>query len=79
MKVLNELARNNWDFILYETDEGFIMNVVFHASAVDFSRSFRISEEEAKQDIEQLKQLSERIRNNYESFKGREVTPVVRK
>lgn len=79
MKVLNELARNNWDFILYETDEGFIMNVVFHASAVDFSRSFRISEKEAKQDIEQLKQLSERIRNNYESFKDREITPVVRK
>lgn len=78
MKILNELARNNWDFILYETDEGFIMNVVFHVSAVDFSRSFRISEEEAKQDIEQLKQLSERIRNNYELFKDREIVPVVR-
>lgn len=78
MKVLNELAKNNWDFILYKTDEGFIMNVVFYSSAVDFSRSFRVSGKEANQDIEGLKQLSERIRNNYELFKEREIVPAIK-
>lgn len=78
MKVLDKIAKNNWDFILFKTDEGFVMNVVFHSSAVDFSRSFRVSEEEASQDIEGLKQFSEQIRKDYESFKDREITPVVR-
>lgn len=78
MKVLEKIAKNNWDFILYKTDEGFVMNIVFHSSAADFSRSFRISESEANQEIEGLKQLSEKIRKNYESYKDQEITPVVR-
>ncbi len=77
MKILNELVRNNWDFILYRTDDGFVMNVVFYASAVDFSRSFKLSEKEANQDIEGLKQLSKLIRTNYEKYKNREIIPVV--
>lgn len=77
MKVLEKIAKNNWDFILYKTDGGFVMNVVFHSSAVDYSRSFKLSSEEASQDIEDLKQLSEQIRKNYESFKDREIIPVV--
>ncbi|MDF9800470.1 hypothetical protein OKW21_005733 [Catalinimonas alkaloidigena] len=78
MKVLNELVRNNWDFILYKTDEGFIINVVFYSSAVNFSRSFRVSEEETNQDFEGLKQLSEQIRSNYEVFKDREIVPAIK-
>lgn len=78
MKVLEKIAKNNWDFILFKTDEGYVFNVVFHASASDFSRSFRLNDDEAQIDVEALKQLSELIRNNYESFKGREITPVVR-
>jgi len=79
MKVLEELAKHTWDFILYKTDEGFVMNVVFNSSFADYSRSFRLEEKEAHQDMEGLKQLSERIRTNYESFKDREITPIVRK
>lgn len=79
MKIVKELAKHNWDFILYKTDEGFVMNVVFYASAIDFSRSFKLSEEEASQDFESLKQLSEKIRTDYESFKDREITPAVTK
>ena len=79
MKILEEVAKHNWDFILYKTDEGFVMNVVFYASAVDFSRSFKLSEKEARQGIEDLKQLSEKIRKDYKSFEDREITPVVTK
>ena len=79
MKVLERIAKNNWDFVLYNTTEGFVINVVFHSSAMDFSRSFRLSEEEASQSIEELKKLSEQIRNDYESFKEREIFPVVTK
>lgn len=79
MKVLQEVAKHNWDFILYKTDEGFVINVVFYASAIDFSRSFKLSEQEATQDIEELKRLSEKIRRNYESFKTVEVFPPVGK
>lgn len=78
MKVLEKIAKNNWDFILFKTDEGFVMNVVFHSSAADYSRSFSLNEEEANQDIEGLKQLSEQIRKDYEAFKNREIIPVVR-
>lgn len=78
MKVLEKVAKNNWDFILFKTDDGFVMNVVFHSSAVDYSRSFSLSKEEASLDFEGLKQLSEQIRKNYEAFKSREIIPVVR-
>lgn len=78
MKVLEELAKNNWDFTLYKTDQGFVLNVVFFSSAIDYSRSFRISEEEACLSFAGLKQLSEQIRTKHESFKDREITPVVR-
>ncbi len=78
MIVLEKVVKNNWDFVLYRTDEGYVFNVVFHVSASDFSRSFRIKDEEASRDFEGLKQLSEQIRNNYEAFKDREIIPVVR-
>ncbi|MEY8780035.1 hypothetical protein AB9K32_06380 [Allomuricauda sp. XS_ASV26] len=77
-KVLEELAKHPWDFIVFKTDKGFVMNVVFHASAMDYSRSFRLDENEARQGMEELKQLSKRIRKDYNSFKNREVTLVVR-
>jgi hypothetical protein len=78
MKVLEKVMKNNWDFILYRTDEGYVLNVVFYSSSMDFSRSFKLSSEESNLDFEGLKQLSEQIRNNYELYKDREVTPVVR-
>lgn len=77
MKILKEIYDSPWDFILYQTDEGYIMNIEYSNSAVDFSRSFRLSEAEANLSFEELKQLSEKIRKNYESFKDREITPAV--
>ncbi|MCT4614450.1 MAG: hypothetical protein N4A49_06205 [Marinifilaceae bacterium] len=79
MKVLEELAKHNWDFVLYKTDHGFVINVVFYQSAFDYSRSFKISELEAKQNMDKLKELSEHIRNNYDLYKSREIVPVVRR
>ncbi|NLB64792.1 MAG: hypothetical protein GX801_11945 [Fibrobacter sp.] len=78
MKVIEKKAKNNWDFILFKTDECFALNVVFHSSATDYSRSFRLNSDEASLDFEGLKKLSEQIRNNYELYKNREITPTVR-
>ncbi|MEK6476060.1 hypothetical protein WJR50_00955 [Catalinimonas sp. 4WD22] len=78
MKVLEKVAKNNWDFILYKTNHGFVLNVVFSSSMVDFSRSFKLTNEEASLDFEGLKQLSEQIRSNYEVFKDREIVPVIK-
>jgi hypothetical protein len=68
------LAKNNWDFVLYELDGQYIFKVVFYSSYVDTSRKFILSEEEANLGFEELKKLSERIRNDYEQFKDREIT-----
>jgi hypothetical protein len=78
MKVIRRVEKNNWDFSLFHTDEGYVLNVVFHASFSDFSRSFRVKKEEIQIDFEGLKEFSEEIRNNYDLYKHREVTPVVR-
>lgn len=40
MKVLKEVCDCPWDFILYKTDEGFVMNIEYSNSAVDYLRSF---------------------------------------
>lgn len=77
MKVLKEIYDSPWDFILYQTDEGYVINVEYSNSAVDFSRSFKLSEAEANLDFDELKQLSDRIRKDYESFKDREIIPSV--
>lgn len=78
MKILESVAKHNWDFIFYKTDQGFVINVGFYASAFDYTRSFKLSNEEGSLDFEGLKQLSQRIRDDYEHFKDREVTPTVR-
>lgn len=79
MKVLEEIAQNDWDFVLFKTDECYVINVLFSHSAVDFYRSFKLSAGEGNLDFEGIKQLSERIRTNYESFKDREIKPPVTK
>lgn len=70
-----ELLRNNWDFTLYEVDEKKIISVVFYNSYVDISKSFVLNKEEELYNFEELKKLSENIRNNYEAFKDREIIP----
>ena len=76
---MNKIYDSPWDFILYQTDEGYVINVEYSNSAVDFSRSFKLSEAEANLSFEELKQLSGKIREDYESYKNREITPAVTK
>lgn len=77
MKVLKEVAENRWDFLLLQTDECYVLNVLFSYSAVDFYRSFKLTANEQLLDFEGLKQLSERIRNNYDAYKSKEITPAI--
>ncbi len=79
MKVLKEIYDSPWDFILYQTDEGYVINIEYSNSAVDFSRSFKLNKTEANLSFEELKQLSESIRKDYELFKDREITPAITK
>ena len=71
------LAKNNWDFILYDVDGEKIINVVFYNSFVDISKSFRLIKDEVCYNFEELKALSETIRNNYELYKNREIIPSI--
>ena len=77
MKVLKEVAENRWDFVLLQTDECYVLNVLFSYSAVDFYRSFKLTANEQLLDFEGLKQLSERIRNSYDAYKSQEITPAI--
>jgi hypothetical protein len=70
-------AKNNWDFTLYQVNQEEILSVVFFNSMFDFSRSFKLNEIERNFDFEKLKELSEKIRNNYDLFKDREVIPAI--
>ncbi len=71
------LVKNNWDFTLYEVEENYIISVVFFNSMVDFSRSFKLTTTEKSFNLNQLKELSELIRNNYENYKEREIIPPI--
>lgn len=74
---MKEIAKNNWDFTLYQEKEDYIISVVFFNSMVDFSRSFKLTEAEKAFNFEQLKVLSENIRNNYNAYIDREVVPTI--
>jgi len=77
MNVVREVYDSPWEFTLYETDECFILNVDFCNSFVDFTRSYKVTGEESKLDFNGIKQLAELIRKDHESFKNREIIPVV--
>ena len=68
MKVLQEVYDSPWDFTLYKTDEGFVLNIDFCNSYVDVTRSYRITDKDAELSFDGIKQLAERIRKNHESF-----------
>ena len=72
-----ELMRNSWDFILYDVGKEKIITVVFYNSFVDTSKSFRLTEREETYNLEELKKLSEYIRNNYDKYKDREIIPSI--
>ena len=77
--MIKPIIKNNWDFTLYEVGKDYIISVVFFNSMIDFSRSFKLTEEEKRFDFNQLKELSELIRTNYDAYKEREVTPAITK
>ena len=68
-----ELFDSPWDFTLYEESGNKILEVVYCNSYFDFSREFKLKDEELSYDFEELKVLAEDIRNNYEKYKDREI------
>lgn len=68
-----ELMKHNWDFTLYDTDGIKTLNVAFYNSYFDFSREFKLQDEELDYDFDELKALAEDIRNHYENYKDREI------
>lgn len=70
-----ELYKHNWDFILYEEDDKKIFRVVFYQCFTDTSREFKLIGEELNYNFEELKELAEDIRSNYEKYKDREIRP----
>lgn len=68
-----ELLDSPWDFTLYEENRTRILEVIYCNGFVDYSREFILKEEEFNYNFEQLKQLAEDIRKNYESYKDREI------
>jgi hypothetical protein len=68
-----ELLKHNWDFILYEENGNKILRVVFYQSFTDTSREFELQGDELDYNFEQLKDLAEDIRKNYENYKDREI------
>ncbi len=74
---MKELYSNPWDFTLYEINGEKIISIVFYNSFVDTSKSFVLENEEKSFGFEELKKLSENIRNNYDLYKSREVSPSI--
>jgi len=72
MKPIEEISSKAWDYVLYR-EEHFILTVMFHAK-IDYPRSFRITKEESKLNLEEL---SEKIRNNYSDFEDKEIKPPI--
>lgn len=70
-----ELYKHNWDFILYEEDDKNNFRVVFYQSFTGTSREFKLTGEELNYNFEELKELAEDIRSNYEKYKDREIRP----
>jgi len=77
MNMINKIMKNNWDFTLYQVNEELVFTVVFYSSRIEFSRSFKLIENEKNSDFEGLKKLSEQIRDNYDVFKDREIIPAI--
>jgi hypothetical protein len=74
--MVKKLYVRNWDFTLYQINDKYVISVVFFG-LVDFHRSFYLQPLELVDDYEQLKNLSEKIRNNYENYKSREIVPAI--
>ena len=49
--MLKEIVKRNWDFILFEDGNEKIITVVFFDKAIDYTRSFYLTEEEFSLDV----------------------------
>lgn len=74
--MVKEIYSRAWDFKLYNTENGIVLSVIFFG-IVDFHRSFKLSEADLPVDLEDLKSLSEEIRNNYDKYKEIEIIPAI--
>ncbi len=73
---IKRLYVRNGDFALYKVECKYIISVLFSPLRImDYSRDFYVSEEELPNidNYESLKYLSDKIRNNYETYKNKEV------
>lgn len=68
-----KLLSHAWDFILYQVDKKKVISVIFHNSFIDTLHSFYLEGEENNYDLEKLIALADRIRNNYNDYKDREI------
>lgn len=66
-----EIKSKPWVYRLYETENGYIIGVVFSNSYVDFSRHFRFESTDISDPI--LSEFCEKVVNDYESYKHLEV------
>ncbi len=67
---------NPWDFTLYESDKGTVVIKVMFTEGdykVDVGRFFVLDSKVSELDIEYLKAISKKIRENYQDYKGVEV------
>lgn len=71
--MAKEIAKRNWDFVLYEDHGQTIIEVAFFDKPIDYTRKFHLMKEEFTNDISKLSKLSEKIRNDYDAFKNREI------
>ncbi|QKJ85720.1 hypothetical protein PMPD1_0748 [Paramixta manurensis] len=76
---LKKIIVNPWGFTLYKRDDNsYILKVMFSEGdyKVDVARYFIIKADEIghTEDLDNVKKLSERIRNDYESNKDREIS-----
>jgi hypothetical protein len=76
MKSIKKIDRRDWDYILYKVDGKMVITVIFFGQ-IDYPRSFYLTDNELSQGISQMPYLSEKIRNNYDTYKDREIFPPI--
>jgi hypothetical protein len=76
VSAIKFLHRKDWDFNLYLLDGKKVITVIFFGQ-IDYPRSFLLDDSECGFSIEQMAELSGRIRSNYSLYVQREITPPI--
>ncbi len=79
MSDLKEIMVNPWDFTLYVCGNGdYIIKVIFSEGQykVDVARFFFLKNNEVDSfiDMDEVREVSEKIRGNYSDYKDKELT-----